>query len=204
MRLTSPIGRTLTKNNGFTLLEIITVIVLIAVISALVWPEMHRSIRGVGGKSALHQVQRDLALLADEAKGTGQPAKAVFTPGSKVYCLKWGGKSIERPLQGLVFQNSKIRVLTHSPSGSWVGPAELNFRNASGQSFSIATGATAEEESKELTHAEEDDVSVSDEEAAPNSEGFIDPDPNYDNDNMEISDEGPIGESEEISEGLYE
>lgn len=143
MRPISPIGKTLTGNKGFTLLEVIVVIVLVAAVSALVWPEMHRSIRRIGGKSAVHQVQRDLELLSDEAKGTSLPVKVIFTHGSGTYRLKWGDKEIDRPLQGLVFQGGNTVVLTHSPVGTWVGPAELAFRDNDGREFIIATGAEA-------------------------------------------------------------
>ena len=145
MRPISPTGRTPVKSRGFTLLEVIVVIVLIAAVAGLVWPEMHRSIKRIEGKSALHQIKRDLALLADEAKGTNLSAKIVFTPGSGEYRLQWGGKSVSRSLQGLVFQGEKTVVLTHSSTGSWVGPAELVFRNAEGNKLSISTGAIAED-----------------------------------------------------------
>lgn len=150
MPLISQTGITQVTNSqkGFTLLEVVAVLLLLTLIIGLVWPEMDRSRIKMESKAIIQQIHHDLCSMEDEAKGMNLPTKVEFSPGASHYTLNWGGQTLSRPLGGLAFMEEKSVVLTFMPSGACEGPGMLKFENSQGQEVWIETGGEMNEDSE--------------------------------------------------------
>jgi prepilin-type N-terminal cleavage/methylation domain-containing protein len=120
---------------GFTLIEVLAALLILAVITGLVLPEMYRSTRGIEAKVALRQIERDLNHILQETKGTDTVAKAVFRPGTEEYQIIMGDQILERPLYGLKYEADTETQLTFGPEGKVQGGDSLKFKDALGKEF---------------------------------------------------------------------
>ena len=87
---------------GFTMLEVLAALLLVAVVCGIVLPEVFRSRQNAEQNVVVRQIQTDLRQLQDEAKGIGVDGRLIFTPGVAEYRMIIGERTMERPLMGFV------------------------------------------------------------------------------------------------------
>lgn len=120
---------------GFTFIEVMAALLLLTVIASLVMPEIFRNTRNMEAKVALRQIERDLAQLYRESKGTGLTMEAIFQPGSDEYQVVIGSQQLTRPLYGVKYVADTEARLVFKPDGSIEGADEIEFRDDLGREF---------------------------------------------------------------------
>lgn len=129
---------------GFTLLEVVAVLTLMALLAAVSLPALFRGTGGVDVRLCRDQVFRDLRAARAEAVGTMRRTAVVLAGGR--YTLDFGdGAPMERTLPagfslGLEGggEGEEERV-AFSPDGASTG-ARLALRAASGRIFRLCVG----------------------------------------------------------------
>lgn len=90
------------REAGFTLLEIVAVLLLVVLLASLVFPHFDLAYSRWQENTALLQILRDLKEAESEAAGKGRDMRLVFLPGKEYYLLELGGTPLRRPLPGLI------------------------------------------------------------------------------------------------------
>src|SRR5690554_2495475 len=90
------------REAGFTLLEIVAVLLLVVLLVSLVFPHFDLVYCRWQENTALLQILRDLKEAESEAAGSGREMRLVFQSGKPYYLLEMRGTKLRRPLAGLV------------------------------------------------------------------------------------------------------
>ncbi|HVV64322.1 MAG TPA: prepilin-type N-terminal cleavage/methylation domain-containing protein [Rhizomicrobium sp.] len=103
------------RSSGFTLLETLVVIAIMALIAALVAPDMERTLEGLSLQQSVRLLQADLRVARGTALRTGQKVDLEATNGGREY--DWIGGTRYMPA-GVTLQMSNPIVVY--PDGSVV------------------------------------------------------------------------------------
>lgn len=123
---------------GFTILEVLAVLLMVAAVCGLVLPELFRSRQSAEQKMVTRQIQTDLQQLVDEAKGTGRTAQIIFTPETPDYQVVSGEQTFERPLMGFVVSGEESVQIKVLANGDIQGGAELSLQDQEGRPLRVA------------------------------------------------------------------
>jgi prepilin-type N-terminal cleavage/methylation domain-containing protein len=91
----------LSREAGFTLFEVTAALLLIAVLSALLFPGFAGMNSRLEEKVGLQQVIQDLKEMQSEAQGRKAETELILYPDKDYYSIKTDSFSLTRPLRGL-------------------------------------------------------------------------------------------------------
>ncbi len=116
------IGKRLTAEEGFTLVEVLVTIMIMGIIAAIAIPSWWSVVEGRAVDSATNQLVSDLRLAHTQASNQLTPYRMVFTNGSSSYQIGPVGFLETRTLPNDVKINTTLTTVEFSSSGSVTGP----------------------------------------------------------------------------------
>ncbi|MGI6485786.1 MAG: GspH/FimT family pseudopilin [Tepidanaerobacteraceae bacterium] len=132
--------------NGFTIIEVLVVVSLIALLSTVILPDFKSLLLDYKLITAARQMAQDLRLTQHKAISEGIPWKVIFQPSSNSYMIIQGFKSwkqVSLP-DGIKFDfvGFPSKTLTFYPSGAPVPAGSVKITNNVRSLYIIASVAT--------------------------------------------------------------
>ena len=116
------LSRTLRNPRGFTLTELLIVITVIGLLSAIAVPSFNSLVRGNSSNRATFELLSDLQLARMTAIRTNQPVIVTFNqPAANQYTISWTENGNRTKVAFLAANNSNI-VFDDSPAGGAQAP----------------------------------------------------------------------------------
>ncbi len=131
------------NQSGFTLFELIAVLILIGLISSMVFVSVSSGIFKSRGKRFLHDFESSLLDARNRAIGTGRPVNFIIDGKKRVFGIREKGlkdipKSLEVKGDRVIEIKDGIFAITFYPDGSSSGgELELNWENGRHDLFII-------------------------------------------------------------------
>jgi prepilin-type N-terminal cleavage/methylation domain-containing protein len=134
------------SSRGFTLIEIIVVVALIAILSTIILPDFKGSLRDYKLNFAARQMAQNIKLVQQKAMSEGIPWRVVFESSRNCYRINQGFKSwkqINLP-DGVEFAyiGFSEKTLTFYPSGAAVPAGSIKITNRDKSLYVIVSVAT--------------------------------------------------------------
>lgn len=112
-----------TDGQGFTLPEVMMVIVIMGILAAIAIPSWRSVVEGRQVDSATNQLASDLRLAHTKATNRLTNYQVVFTDGSSSYQFGPAGSPVTRTLPDGVIADTTLTTIEFKPDGSVTGPA---------------------------------------------------------------------------------
>jgi prepilin-type N-terminal cleavage/methylation domain-containing protein len=134
------------SSRGFTLIEIIVVVALIAMLSTIILPDFKSNLRDYRLNIAARQMAQNIRLVQQKAMSEGVPWRIVFHSSSNNYKINQGfklWKQVNLP-DGVefVYIGFSEKTLTFYPSGAAVPAGTVKLTNNSKSLYIIVSVAT--------------------------------------------------------------
>ncbi len=139
-------NRFLLSSRGFTLIEIIVIVALIALLSAVILPDFKSSLMDHKLNIAARQMAQNMRLVQQKAMSEGVPWRIVFHSSSNNYKINQGiklWKQVNLP-DGVEFMyiGFSEKTLTFYPSGAAVPAGTVKLTNNNKSLYIIVSVAT--------------------------------------------------------------
>lgn len=117
------------RHFGYSLIELILVIAIIAIITGSITPTFHSTIDNYRLRSTAHDIYSHLQLARHEALRTGKPISISFNQDSETWCYGFSDNQTVRNCNCLESQSCKVDDIEklYSYSNSKIKMAEARF-----------------------------------------------------------------------------